>query len=619
MAISPRTRRIALAAAAVTLAAGVPSVAIMSANAAGQEITKVEPPAAINTATQTAVEVKFTTEPPGWIPVGEPGVGLQADLIAPNGEVLKGNVKEPSAPSSSASTVITAVFNFAAAPLGLYDAKIYTGSDETADECIDCFEVVAVSNPTITGVNPTRLPVGREGESFTVRGTNFNRGTEVLVTLPGQSTQDPSITLSDATDEDDEVIQPTTTQIEKRIRIAANAPVGARDVVVTNLGSAPVRLSSGFFVTGIVIDSIAPSAGANTTSRQVAFTGRNFPTGARAQLVRGDQVIEGTNVVRTSTTQLTATFDLTGRPIGQYTARVLTSDGLVSSADECSPQFTVISGGSSSASASSTATATATATSTASSSSSPYPAFTCQNASSASASPTATRSGTASPTTSPSGSNTASPTTSPSPGNDAATVTINVNVQRITSGNAPTISGTVTDSSGQPVRNRDVQLLAREYNSSTYRAFPTDEPLRTDNNGNYSGVVRPIRQTAFVTKVDDAQSPSLVVFVFTRVNLDRSAANTVQPRSYQFRGDLDPNAPDLRGAAVGLAIVGRDARGRATFSVINQTVTRNDAAATYTLGGRNGVLPVGTNTYVVFTSARNGLGKGSASVRFTVR
>ena len=239
---------------------------------------------------------------------------------------------------------------------------------------------------------------------------------------------------------------------------------------------------------------------------------------------------------------------------------------------------------------------TTTPTPTATPTVSPHASGTATGSPSSSASPTRTSTGT--PTT----------TATPQPCQNVTAVSITVNVQRITSGNAPTLSGTVERAGGQVARNCAVTLFAKNYIQTAYEAVATTE---TDDTGRYLFQVRPVRQTSFIARSGATQSRSLVVFVSARVNLVRPAAGQVLPRSYCFTGDLDPNAPDFRGAAVGLAKVGRDAAGRPTFAVIGQTATRNDAGATFTLCPQSRQLADGV--YVIFTSARNGLLKGSVS------
>ena len=207
----------------------------------------------------------------------------------------------------------------------------------------------------------------------------------------------------------------------------------------------------------------------------------------------------------------------------------------------------------------------------------------------------------------------------PPGGVPAAKVTIAVDVQRITSGNAPMLSGYVTDASGVFLSGKSVSLLGQTYGQSAYAPVQTatGAPIVTDDNGRWSAQIRPERQTGFIAVADQARSAPLVVFVSARVNLDRSVAGRTVARTYAFRGDLDPNAPDFRGAALGLALNGRDARGRPTFAVIGTARTATDSAATYAVSAARG-LPRGTNVFVVFTSARNGLLKGSASVSVNV-
>ena len=203
-------------------------------------------------------------------------------------------------------------------------------------------------------------------------------------------------------------------------------------------------------------------------------------------------------------------------------------------------------------------------------------------------------------------------------GGPGAGVTLGADVSPVTSGNMPRLLGRAADYAGRALAGRNVTLMAKPYGSPGYTSVPLEAPVTTDADGRFAIAVRPERQTAYVARVDNVASTAAVVAVFARVNLDRSAAGAVVPRSYAFRGDLDPNAADFRGAAVGLGLVRTDALGQTTVTVIGQTLTRSDSSATYTLTAPRG-LPLGTNTYVVFTSARNGLMKGVASLRLTVR
>ena len=184
----------------------------------------------------------------------------------------------------------------------------------------------------------------------------------------------------------------------------------------------------------------------------------------------------------------------------------------------------------------------------------------------------------------------------------AADVTLAVDVSRITIGNAPVLSGAVTDLTGAPVSGADVLLYAKPYGSAGYTQAAA---LVADAAGRFSHAVRPDRQTAYIAQVEAEQSPAVVVYVAQRLTITSPGAGATIRATTPFFGDMQPR---YAGVAVGVATYDG---GR--FVVRGQTRTDNLARFVAAAG-----LPGGTHTVVVFTSARNGLLKGSRSLRVSV-
>jgi hypothetical protein len=116
--------------------------------------------------------------------------------------------------------------------------------------------------------------------------------------------------------------------------------------------------------------------------------------------------------------------------------------------------------------------------------------------------------------------------------------------------------------------------------------------------------VRPLRQTAYVARTGGVSSPSVVVFVATRVLLDSPSPGAVSS-PVTFAGSL---SPAHAGVAVGLATL---LGGR--FVVLTQA--RTDASGRFSI---TRMLSRGSATYVVFTSAHSGNRPGSRSMRLDV-
>jgi len=183
----------------------------------------------------------------------------------------------------------------------------------------------------------------------------------------------------------------------------------------------------------------------------------------------------------------------------------------------------------------------------------------------------------------------------------ASAVSLSANVTQITFGNTPTLSGTVTSASGAAVAGTVVEILKKASDETTYSLAGT---VTTDSAGRFSLVVRPERQTSYGANVGAVRSPVVNIRVSTRVNIATPQPGAVR-NPVTFSGTL---APAYANVAVGLGTL---VNGR--FTVLQQTVT--NASGGYSL---TRTLPVGTATYVIFTSAHQGTDKGSKSVSLTV-
>ena len=192
---------------------------------------------------------------------------------------------------------------------------------------------------------------------------------------------------------------------------------------------------------------------------------------------------------------------------------------------------------------------------------------------------------------------------SPAAGATPAAVSIGVNVQRITAGNKPVLSGVVRDASGKPVPNAAVTVYEKRYNTTSYVQFAS---VTADATGTWKQVIAPERQTAYIARSGAAQSSALLEFVHNRVNIAAPVGGAQLPRSTVVRGDLDPNFASI---PVGVAIL---RNGRYTFLTKGNTNGRGEFAIPVN-------LPPGRYALVVYTSARQGTDRGSASRAVVVR
>jgi len=188
-----------------------------------------------------------------------------------------------------------------------------------------------------------------------------------------------------------------------------------------------------------------------------------------------------------------------------------------------------------------------------------------------------------------------------------STIGLRLDVPVVTAGNTPVLLGTVKDAAGAGAPDVEVTFFAKKYGESSYSSIGTGF---SDESGAVSLVVGPNVQTAYVARVGNLASDRALVLVNARVTVTSPAAGSTVGSTTIFTGRL---LPAYVGAPVGLGVyTGSGASRRYTY--LGQTTT--------TSGGEfsiSATLPTGTAAYVVYTSARQGTRRGSASLTLTVR
>jgi hypothetical protein len=218
------------------------------------------------------------------------------------------------------------------------------------------------------------------------------------------------------------------------------------------------------------------------------------------------------------------------------------------------------------------------------------------------ATPTATA--TPSSTSTPTPTATPTPTGTPDPLDSVSELTMTVDVGEITAGNAPALSGEVSDVRGDPVPGVTVQILATTYGpDSTPRPVTTS---RTDSKGRWMAVVKPNVQTAYRATVASLVTDPLIVFVHNRITVLSPKAGAVVPSRTTITGQL---LPQFASVPIGVATM---INGR--FRYLTQGV--GDATGRFSIPVN---LPRGSYPLVVYTSARQGTLKGAKSLLINVR
>ena len=178
--------------------------------------------------------------------------------------------------------------------------------------------VGATSPPSLGSITPDSGINTGSVAITNLSGAGFQTGATVRLTKSGQS----DIIATGVT-----VV--SATQITCAFDLTGKAP-GLWNVVVANPGSLSGFLMNGFVVTALAptVTSITPNSGLNTGSVSITnLAGTYFQTGAAVKLTKsGQSDIVATGVTVMSATQITGSFNLTGKALGQWNVVVTNPD-----------------------------------------------------------------------------------------------------------------------------------------------------------------------------------------------------------------------------------------------------------------------------------------------------
>jgi len=201
------------------------------------------------------------------------------------------------------STTITAVFTVAGgATVGARSVTVTNPGPGGGASGSQTFTVTVPQNPVpvITSLNPNSANQGATNVDVQILGSNFVAGGSLGITGVG-------ITVNSA-------FFISSTQLSMNLTIAADAPLGARDVFVINPGPGGGESNAvAFTITQAqnlvpTLTSVAPNSGAQGTAVPVTLTGTNFMVGSTVQ-VSGTGVTVS-NVSVTNATTMTALFTI---------------------------------------------------------------------------------------------------------------------------------------------------------------------------------------------------------------------------------------------------------------------------------------------------------------------
>ena len=182
------------------------------------------------------------------------------------------------------------------------------------------FEITAPA-PTVSSITPASGNRGWPISIAELKGTGFQPKASVNLTRTGSS---DVITATNV-----KVV--SLEQITCTFDLTGKTP-GKWNVTATNPDGKVYTLTNGFEITSPApaVSSIAPSDGLNTKTVSITnLAGSNFQPGATVKLNRtGSPDITATSVTVKSATQITCTFDLTGKTPGPWDVVVTNTDGL---------------------------------------------------------------------------------------------------------------------------------------------------------------------------------------------------------------------------------------------------------------------------------------------------
>lgn len=225
------------------------------------------------------------------------------------------------------STRITCTLDLTGRAPGQWTVVV-TNPDGQTGTLANGFSVAAeeYDPPTISSITPNSAANDGSVSITNLAGTGFRSGVGVKLTKTGQVD-----------------IPATNVTVVSGAQITCDFGLTGRlaglwNVVVTNTDGQSATLVNGFTITTPVaqpptVTAITPDSGANDGPVEITeLSGSGFQSGAVAKLTRQGQpdiVAADTNVI--STTRITCTFDLTGKPAGLWNVVVVNADSLAGS------------------------------------------------------------------------------------------------------------------------------------------------------------------------------------------------------------------------------------------------------------------------------------------------
>ena len=178
---------------------------------------------------------------------------------------------------------------------------------------------VSLPPPTVTSITPDSGSDIGSVSITNLAGSGFQAGAAVKLTKTGQAD------IAGAS-----VIVVSPAQITCSFDLTGKA-TGQWNVVVTNPDLQSAWLANGFTVAANqpTVAGITPSSALNTGTVSITnLAGGNFLSGASVKLTKSGQTdIAGTGVTVVGPTQITCSFDLTGKTAGQWNVVVTNSNG----------------------------------------------------------------------------------------------------------------------------------------------------------------------------------------------------------------------------------------------------------------------------------------------------
>lgn len=167
--------------------------------------------------------------------------------------------------------------------------------------------------PTVSAVSPSKIGQAAAGQQLTITGTGFTDSSVVSFSGAGFGVKQTTFVDSST--------------LVATVGTAQTAKVGARNVLVTNLGVGSGTCTGCLTVTARPLPkTVTPSSAAQATTTTVTLTGTGFQPGATVLLINRPGVRAITTFVSATTLTLSVTVTRTAG-VGAYTVKAVNPDG----------------------------------------------------------------------------------------------------------------------------------------------------------------------------------------------------------------------------------------------------------------------------------------------------